>query len=72
MFTSAEIQSIGKDEAMEAINEALNDLLLIDGEIELASMTRQKLDIAIHMIRQYRAMMPELPAQPLDSGLEIF
>lgn len=56
MFTPGELEVIGKDEAGEAINKSVGDLIMDQGRVNLADLSPQQLDLVIYMIRQFKAI----------------
>lgn len=71
MFTVAELEIVGENQARIAINKSIEDLIMAEGRIRLDYLTRQQLDLVIHMIRHARAMAPETNPQE-SRDLEVF
>lgn len=61
MFTVAELKIVTEEGAKKAINKSLTDLMVVRGQVKLDGMSRQEIDLAVHMLRQFRVMLPENP-----------
>lgn len=55
MLTIEELKIVTEDEAKDAINKVLQDLMLFDGRFNVNFMTRAQMDYAIHLLRQAKA-----------------
>ena len=44
-----------EDDIREPINKLLSNMLISNGRVDIAGMSRADIDHAIHMLRQYRA-----------------
>ena len=47
--------SLTEEDIREPINKLLSNMMVSNGRIDLASMSRSDIDYAIHMLRQYGA-----------------
>lgn len=60
MFTAEEVDRIGEDNLREATNRVLEDAMVYGGRIDIGCMERSQIDYAIHLLRQFKARMPEI------------
>ena len=58
MFTPEEVVVISEDRIRDAVNVKLNELITFkNGRIDVSCMERSNVDFAIHLLRQYRAII---------------
>lgn len=57
MFTQGELQIIGEDAAMDAINRAVTKMVVSGGQVNLSGLNPQQIEEVVHMLRQFKAFI---------------
>lgn len=57
MLTEGELQIIGEDAAMDAINSAVTKMVVSGGRVNLCGLNPREIEEVVHMLRQFKAFI---------------